>query len=228
MPVDFLPRRDAELLLWSNRFNAYIAALVDPSVIALSAAQVTAYAALNTAFDDAMTALEAVNSTSNVVTKNTARSALKANARALSRIIQACPDTTDTQRTDMGLSIPDSLPTPRPIPAYAPAIELLDIVGHTVKLRARDPMNPDRRGKPENVAGVRLWSYVGASAPASLDSWKIQGNSTRAMFEVAISASVPAGSMIWLTAQYFNARQEPGPAGEPMSLTIGGGVSMAA
>lgn len=226
--ADFLPAKDDALLAWSNNFNTYISGLADPAVIGITAQMVTDYGVLATAFAGAMTAVTASNSSANVQTKNTARTALIAGARTTVRMVQAFTGTTDTQRIEMQITVPDSEPTPRPVPAFAPVLSVVSVTGHTIKLRLRDAENPDRRGKADGAAGACIWSYVGEAAPGNIYDWKPQGSITRTIFDIALSSSVPAGSRVWLTAQWFNARQENGPASEPISTTIAGGVSLAA
>src|SRR5215472_13730287 len=100
--VNFLPAREAELVTWSTNFNTKITAT--PTTYGLTAAQATAYTALHNAFVTAFNAAnsDATNSRSSVVTKNSAKSALIANARQLAGIVQRYPGTTNAMRSDLG------------------------------------------------------------------------------------------------------------------------------
>src|SRR5687767_4906069 len=115
--TDFLPARESELAIWSANFSTRISA--NPTSYGLTAAQATAYATLHADFITAYNAATnaGTDSRSAIVTKNTAKFALIANARLLAGIVQRDPDTTNTQRSELGLTVKDADPSPIPPPA---------------------------------------------------------------------------------------------------------------
>ena len=69
-----------------------------------------------------------------------------------------------------------------------------------------------------------MFSFVGSAPPADIGQWVFQGSSTRTTFEVEFPATVPAGSQVFLCAFWFNPRSQSGPACQPISAYLAGGV----
>jgi hypothetical protein len=225
---DFLPARDAELVTWSTNFNTRVTAA--PTTYGLTAAQATAYDALHDAFVAAYNAAssDAGNSTSAIITKDDARAALKANARMLARIVQATPTVTNTQKSDLGLTVRDADPSPIPPPDAAPGLDVVSVSGNTVRIRLHDTANPTRRGRPDGVAGAAVFSYVGAAAPSDPGAWKFEGNTVKTTVDVVFPGATAPGAKVWFTAFWFNPRAQSGPACAPVGTNIQGGAAMAA
>src|SRR5438270_1215091 len=100
----FLPAPDALLLAWSANFSTLISA--GAVSYGLTVGQATAYAALHASYSTALAAVDPpIRNKAAVATKNTARTALKANARMLARIVEATPTVTNTQKVTLGLTV---------------------------------------------------------------------------------------------------------------------------
>jgi hypothetical protein len=227
--VSFLPVREAELVTWSTNFNTKINAT--PTAYGLTAPQGTAYTTLHTAFVNAYNAAnsDSTNSRSATVTKNTAKAALIANARLLAGIVQKYPGTTNTMRSDLGLTVRDTQPTPIPPPSTAPDIDIVSVSGNTVKLRLHDVNgSPSKRGKPAGVSGAAVFSFVGAAAPTDEGAWSFEGNASRTVVDVTFPPGTAPGAKVWFTAFWFNQRKQSGPASAPVGTNIPGGSAMAA
>lgn len=226
--ASFLPAREASLITWSNNFNTLITAT--PTAFGLVAAQATTFAALNAAWVAAYnTARNSLTrSPANIIAKNQAKHAMIVNARLLAGVIQKFPAITNTQRSELGLTVPN-VPSPIPPPATSPAMEITTVSAWTVNLRLHDSTSGSKRGKPAGVSGASLFSFVGATAPADIASWKFEGNTGRTKISVVFDSSNPPGAKVWLTAFWFNYRKQSGPACTPVSTNLqGGSVSMAA
>lgn len=222
----FLPSRDSELVTWSLNFSTRITAT--PTAFGLTAPQATAYGALHDAFVAAynVSSAEATNSTSAVLTKNTARTSLTANARMLAGIVQKYPAITDAQRADLGLNVKAS-PAPVPPPALAPDIDIVSVAGNTVRIKLHNSATL-HRAKPTGVKGAAVFSFVGPVAPSTEAAWTFQGNTTQTVIDVEFPAETPPGSKVWFTAFWFNPRAQSGPAASPVSTNVAGGSAMAA
>jgi len=94
---DYLPARDAELLLWVQNYSAKITAT--PTAYGLTSGDATLLASLTGDFDTRLSVATtpATRTAVSIQAKNTSRTALKARCRILARIITADPDTTDAQ-----------------------------------------------------------------------------------------------------------------------------------
>jgi len=229
----YLPTVEADLVNFSVNFNTRINAT--PTAFGLTAIQSAAYTVLH---DDFIAAYNLVTqdpvtrSTPNITAKNTAKNALindPNGIRDLVDVIQAYAGTTDEQRAQLLITIRDTTPTPAPIPSDPPDLSIVSTLGQNVKYRLRDSANPNSRGKPEGVAGAMFFYYVGETAPPTLDGWQSMGNFGKNVGSLAFSAAtVPPGSKVWLSAAWYNTRNQAGPLAEPLSFFLPGGLSQAA
>src|SRR5437660_2372 len=103
--TNFIPKREADLVVWSNNFNALVS--VNFLLYSVTSAQAATYTTLNTAWVAAFNAAnsDATRTPAAIVTKDAAKFSLIANARLLAGIIQKSPIVTNTQRAALGLTI---------------------------------------------------------------------------------------------------------------------------
>lgn len=222
----YLPRTDAGLLAWSANFSDLIVA--SPTDYGLTIEDATDYATLHTTYADAYAAAHGPGrGPAATQTKNTAKAALMQDARRLVRIIQAFPGTTNTMRVQLNITVPDE-PTPVPSPAYAPEMDMLPVVGRTVKIRVHNEQTLGHRGKPHGVKAVAVYSYVGENAPDDIHEWKAEALSSRPAVDIEFPPTLAPGTKVWLTAYWLNTKMESGPACQPQGVNLAGGVSKAA
>src|SRR5688572_21699552 len=115
--LTFPPRKDADLLAWSENFDTKINA--SAVTYGLTAIQASAYSVLHTDFSNkyALAINENTNSKANIGNKNSAKEALLfgvGGAWELVNIIQANPAMNDDLRRELQLRIPDRENTPAP------------------------------------------------------------------------------------------------------------------
>ena len=228
----YLPTREAELLTWAQGFSGFINA--GPEAYGLTIEEAAAYTATLTAFADAYaTANNAGTRTSaNIQAKNTAKTNLIAATRPLVNTIQAYPGTTDQMRADLRITIRDTTNTPVPVPESTPSLSVVAVSGQTIKvnLRAReeDGSPSERRARPTGVNGAAVYYATGEDYPQDIAGWTFKGNTSKTTFDITIPDSVPAGSKVYLTAQWFNTKSQTGPACPPVETSIARGLSQAA
>jgi hypothetical protein len=236
MPKGFLPNADVALLEWSANFAARLSESGES--YGISPAQAADYAAKNAAYAAAFytAAGPSTGTRTAVVAKNQARAALRAAARQLALIVKGQPSVTDAQRVELGLAPrPAGRPAPIGRPAAAPSLQVDAVTGRTVRLRLLDP-DSTRRGKPAGVLGAVLFSYAAPPAPprptpdgpppTDLRDWRFEGHTTRTILDLAFPADLPPGTQVWLTARWLSPRLQGGPAANPVSTHLGGGVAM--
>lgn len=225
--ASFLPDRDDELLAWSVNFSTRITAT--PTAFGLTAALATAYATVHSNYATALAACDpGERSKADVAAKNVARATLKAQASLLAKLVQGTASVTDSQKIELGLNV-RAEPTPRPAPAAPPTLAVKVVSGWTVSIKLSDSQDSGRRGKPADVIGASIFSYVGATPPTDISDWKFEGNTGRVKQNVVFDDTLAPGTKVWLTAFWFNGRKQSGPACAPVSTNLqGGSVSMAA
>ena len=228
MATTFPPDREAELVTWANNLGAKITS--SPTTYGLVAGQCTTYNTLLSAFVNSfnIAQADATRSPMNVALKDQAKANLVANIRLLGGIVQRFPATTNAMRLDLGLPVRVQR-APIPAPSSAPMVDVKSVAGRIASLRLIDAANPTRRGLPPGTIGASVFSFVGASAPADLASWKFEGNTGRTKFDISFPTTVASGATVWFTAYWFNPRKQTGPVSDPVSANLpGGSVSMAA
>ncbi len=226
--ANYLPTRESELVIWLNNFGSLITA--DAPGYGLTAEQATAYEAQKDAFvgvyqtaNDPMT-----RSPGNIEVKNTQKTALIALTRQLVKQIQGSPVIDNDKRRALGITVPDTEPTPIAPPSEMPVLEVTSVVGWTVNLRMHNGESTRRR-KPEDVTGAFVFAYVGETPPNDVDAWDFKGTSTRTEMVLEFPTTLPAGTKVWVTAAWVNAKLQTGPACTPVETQINyGGLSRAA
>ena len=108
-------------------------------------------------------------------------------------------------------------------------LEVIERMGTVVKVRLHDATG-ERRGKPDGVAGARIYSHIGPTAPVNVVDWKFEGQVTRtAEIPITFASETAPGTIVWFTACWYNPRGETGPGCAPVSTNIAGGeMEMAA
>jgi hypothetical protein len=228
MPRDWLNTKDTPLLAFTQQFSTKLTAT--PTAYNCTAGQATSLAGLLATFSTALAAAldPETRGRSTLAAKNTAKTALISEVRALAKQIQGSQNVTDQQRTDLGLPV-RAQPTPIPPPATAPTIDILSAVGRTVTLKLHDSTGAVKRGKPPFVNGACVYSFVGATPPDDATAWTFEGITSLVKFPVQFPTTVAAGAQVWFCAFWFNERKQNGPASDKVTINIpGGSVSIPA
>jgi hypothetical protein len=225
--ADYLPKREAELVNFSTNFNARANAL--NVAIGLTVAQCSAYTVLHDSFVASYNLVQGgENSTPNIVAKNQAKADLirgEGGIRELVRLIQAFPGTTDVQRAELLINIPDVEPSPVPVPAFAPSVSVVSSTGRTVRIALRDSQEPARRGRPLGVIGATVITCISEEEPTPSSNWRLQGNTGSMKMDITFPESTAAGTKVWIAASWFNPSKESGPMSTPLATHLPGGAA---
>jgi len=226
-----VPLKDSALVSFGSNFSTRITA--SPTTFNLVAADATQYATLLGAF---ISAYEAVTQARDAGTrskplttvKDLAKADLLPFARSLYGQVQADTAVGAADKELLGIVV-RTMPTPIPTPVDAPALDIVSVIGRTVKIRLHDATNHSRRGKPAFVKGAAIFSYVGAVPPSDPALFKFEGNTTLTDVTVNFPLTVAPGAQVWLTAMWFNERAQSGPGCTPISTNVqfGGGLMAA-
>ena len=228
MPKDFIPSTDAGKLAWTSNYATLVSA--GPIPLGLTAGIATLLATKQALFASTMAAAidPSTRGKATVFAKNAARKDLIAYCRLTARTISGNMSVTNATRLALGLTVPQAVIGPIPVPATAPDIDVVSVIGRTVKLRLHDSTSGTKRGKPAGVAGASVFSFVGAAAPSDSTLWEFEGNVTRTTFDVVFADSVASGAQVWFTAFWYNPRANKGPGSPAVGTNIQGGAAMAA
>lgn len=224
MAKDFIPNVDSELLAWAVSNSAKITAT--PLVFGLTAPIAVSYAAAVADFETKLAVVTDPQTKTRGATsaKNDSKRDLKAAAREWARTVNAFPSITNEQRIDLGLNPRTGEVSPINAPSEPPAMEVLGAIGRTLKVRVH-AINSERRGKPEHVQACVVMYFVGSQPPADITEWIYSGSSSRTVFDVEFPATVAAGAQVYLCAFWVSPRMQQGPACQPISAYLAGGVT---
>jgi len=146
--------------------------------------------------------------------------------RKLVDIIQVFPGTTNEMRTQIDITIRDTIPTKIAPPLTQPNVTITDVKDNTVYFFLRDSADPDKRSRPTGVASAKVITWIGDDPPTDFTEWnngtvvsRLDGCS------VAVPISTPALSKVWIRAQWMNAKNQTGPFGPAVWTNLSGGVA---
>lgn len=219
--ADYIPAPDAEFNAWQENFMAYAtanaAALgLDPvaDVAPLTAAQTT-WTGDYPGHVAAQNAAQAAR-----VSKDAARAGYVSLIRSVVRRLQASPDVDDSERSALGITVPDSDPTPSGPPTSRPivAVRCDQRLQHTVDFM--DETTPTRKAKPPGVLGAEIWVKVGDPPPIDPNTeLNFLGLDTRTPY-LAEFAGADGSKMAHYMLRWVNSTGEKGPWSETASATI--------
>jgi hypothetical protein len=219
---DYIPSTDTGKRDWSVNLAALLTG--DPAGFGISVPAAAAYqAVVDTYVTDLAAALNpSTRGPSTINTKNTSRTALVAASRQIVATLQG-NNLTPTQKTDLAIPQRDFTPTPIPAPTAVPTATIISVDGWTVDVQITTA-GSERRGLPDGVAGINIYSFQGDTPPADPAQWTYEGESSRSRFKISAPADLAAGSKIFYTFCFKSPRFQTGPACAGVPVVVGGGV----
>src|SRR5688500_6162459 len=188
-----IPTKDVSLVDWSTNTTARLTA--SPVTYGTTAAVATQYDGLHDAFVLAYNNLVAaraagVRSSPLASIKDSAKQALLDFARPLYKQIQANTAVTDAAKIELGVVVPDTEPSPQPVPSFAPKLIVEKVDGRLVTIRLADPANDTRKRMPAGCNGATVMSFVGATAPTNPALYKYEGSTSKVIVEILFPETV--------------------------------------
>jgi hypothetical protein len=223
MPADYIPQADAAFDAWLANFETFaLSNLVGLGLVAGDVAPVTAarvaWVAGYTSHVAAQNAAQAARQT-----KDAARQAVELAVRPLVRRLQASPSVDNAERAALGITVPDSAPTPAGPPTTRPVVRIDSSERQRHTLHFADAETPNRKARPPGVQGVEIWVHtaaVGTVAPVDPASYRFETLDTRTPHVIEFDP-VDAGKNAHYILRWVNTRGEKGPWSETATATIG-------
>ena len=221
MAADYIPGPDGDFNAWQANFVTYASAnaaalgldpLVDiPPLTAAQTTWTTDYAANTAAQAAAQAARQA---------KEAARGSLEGVIRPLVGVLQASADVDDTERAALGITVPDTKPTPVGPPTSRPVVtvDTSQRLQHTIAFQ--DELTPTSRAKPDGVRGAQVWVKIGDPAPVDPSELTFLATDTRSPY-VASFDGADANKVAHYMLRWESTRGDVGPWSETASATIG-------
>lgn len=220
MAKDYIPSNEEDFNEWQDNFMSVLATLL--AALGIPAGDFATVQGFQTSWVSryAVGREEADPTSAQRQAKRDARKAYVPVIRQMvKQYIQFNPATTNDMRISLGITVADTVKTPAAVPDRAPKINI-DKIAHSLhKLRMTDPDNPDTKKKPQGVRAMRVFRFIGTSAPTGINQYSLIGNPSRFLFNSSFDEA-DAGKKAWYIAQYENTRGETGPLSDAVSAVI--------
>ena len=240
MRKDYIPTGDAAFDGWLQNFDTQLQQ-IGPAV-GLPNSEVNAVKnATSTWATDYQAQIAARNAARAATeTKDESRDDTESLVRSVVRQLQANPQLTDAQRELLGITVPDTTPTPQS-PDYVLGITppLMDAdFSQRQQITAHfgtNPGNERENAKPEGIAGAKLWFRLiepqgrdektksMSNFLQSLDyqewgEWNFLADDTNSPYVHIIETAIPI--TLEYKAQWFDNSMRLGPLGDPVRVTV--------
>lgn len=221
--TNYIPTREPELVPWVNNLNEKLAD--EPGDYGQTADSIAPFVAAHGAFVAAYAKANdpSTRTSANIADKNTKKKAMLDAVRPLVQTIQNWPGMTNQKRDLLEIPVRDQDPTPIGPPEEMPILRVARVTGRVLDLEVRSVTpngNKETRRKPVGVRAVWLRTHVGENPPAVLDQWQFRGGSTKSNPQIVFGPEVAPGTPVWVTAQWVNPTDVPGPACAPVKAHI--------
>jgi len=213
----YLPRRDSELLPWSNNFTSIVTENAASWDIPIT--EVTNLQSKLSAFEFLVTQTKSPVRNSIIVSeKNEARKALIAAIRELVNFRLKNPVITDSQLVTLGLRPRDKTRKPCPVPVTYPELQIDRSVIRQLTVHYRDA-GSERKAKPAGVHGVEIrWSIL-STTPTHVDNLIVSSFCTKTPFALSFNED-ERGKWVYFCARWENKRGGKGPWSEIVGAVI--------
>jgi hypothetical protein len=227
MAGDYIPFSDADFSLWVNN---YVTTFQDITVqLGFLPADATALASKLTAFTTALGELATAQAAAKVAVtqKDQARAALESSVRSFTRRLQANPAVGPALKQQLGVTVPDTSPSPNLTPPASRPVAVVDTserLRHTIKFA--DAATPTSRAKPKGIKGCEIWVKIG-TPPSDITG----GGDPKDLTFVALDTATPylaeyastdGGKTAYYLLRWISTRDEKGPWSETVEATIVG------
>lgn len=217
------PQKEAELVPWSLNFLTVLSA--NMAACGASASQITQLTTNRTNFVNAWNVCQVPGTKTKpaVSTKNDLKRILQQNISGLAAVATNQMSMTNSLRQELGLPPRDEVVSPIPAPTDVCVAKILSVNGWTTEVQITTA-GSDRRGLPDDVAGINIYSFIGATPPSDPLLWTYEGESSRSRFKIAAAPETPVGTKIFYTFCFKSPRFQTGPACAGVPVIVGGGV----
>ena len=222
MPDDYIPQDKNERRKWLDNLDDQLENETED--IGVTAAQKTAFHALRLANDDDALAEETarIAHDGSVTKSNASDAAATGLARTLVGIVQVNPNTTDTMRRDLQITIAKTTRTPVKVPTTVPVCTVDVSVTREHTLNFRDSATPDSKKKPDGVRSAQIWMFISdGAAPVGDKDFTYLADDSKTPYTHDFPME-EVGKTAFYMLRWVNTKGEVGPWSQVYSATIAG------
>ena len=217
--MDFIPEKDADFNNWANSYVKDVK--INFAALGLTQLQATnldnAFAAWESGYTGHSAALAAADAALQI--KLSTNTALKTIIREYTKIIQANPAITNSQKAALGITVYKATRTPSPVPTTRPIADVDNRQRFEHIIHFFNEGSHKSKAKPEGVRGCEIWCKVGGTAPLDSSELKFLATDTKTPY-IARFEGTDAGKTVHYMLRWINTRSEVGPWSETISVTI--------
>lgn len=219
MTAPYIPAKDVDFLAWLDNFDDLTS--VNFATYGLSGGDAASITTVRTAYDTAYAAATnpATRTPVTIAAKDTAKATALATVRPLAQLIRNNPAVTDDDRVALGLTVPDTDPSPVPAPTTFPLLDLLAATPGQHQLQYRDSDTPTTKAKPDGAIAMELWQTIGVSPALSPVGSAFVGTITKAPFFISLDVG-DVGKYATYFGRWATRRGLTGPWSSPVSMTV--------
>jgi hypothetical protein len=219
MPTDYIPKQDAQALLWMQAFAAGIDG--NPATYFVSAADATAITNAVDAFAAALADATDPNQRTPVIvaTKDEARNAAEQLCRQFATLIKFNAGISNPDKIAIGVRPVNPNRDPIECPQTSPMVNIVAATPGSHTLRFADSMTPDSPAKPFGASELLLFVAVDDEAVADPSLAKFYGKFTKNPMAVGFSAG-ENGKQATYFARWAGRRGDMSPWSAPVSMAI--------
>jgi hypothetical protein len=221
MANDYIPDADGLFLSWEQNLLDYAGANL--VALGLVAGDLTAATALRGDWEIAYASATAAEAAFRqaVQLKREKRSAFEVELRMLVRRLQASAAVDNMERQALGITVPDSEPTPVGPPTSRPVLQADTSAPGRLTIGFADEGTPTKKAKPAGVSACLLQCKKGGAAPAGDGDWEFLAVDSGTPY-LAVFDSAEAGQAVWVRGCWINTKQEPGAWSNVLSTRVPG------
>lgn len=186
--MSYIPQSDADFNNWIVNFAAQLTA--DPTAVGETAATAAVMQADADAWEVAYQAATdpATRTAPTVAAKDNARFSAEQTSRPIAIRIRNNAAVTDAQRSDYGLTIPKTVPTPIPAPTSFPILGLRKATPGAQQLQYQDSDLGTGKAKPFGAVGIEIFRSVGTVAATDPAQATYYATATKSPFTTSFAA----------------------------------------
>lgn len=219
MTTPYIPAKDAQFLAWLDNFDDLTS--VNFAAYGLSGGEAASITTVRTDFDNAYATASnpATRTPVTVALKDTQKATALATVRPLAQKIRNNPAVSDMTRVALGLTVPDTAPSPIPAPTTFPLLDILRATPGQHWLQYRDSATPTTKAKPFGATQMELWSTIGTVAAPTPVAATFLGLVTKSPVSVVLNPG-DVGKVATYFARWSTQRGLVSPWSSGVSMTI--------
>lgn len=215
----YIPSRDADLGQWAANFSTLVSA--SPALYGLTAGDAATIATYVNAFTAALAVVNnpATKTKATVANKDGAKAAMLDIVRPYAITVRNNNGVSNSDKTALGLTLPDQTPSPIPAPVTAPLLNVIGATPGVHTLRYADANTPDKRSKPAGAIGLQLFVAIASGVINDPAVAPFRAFVTRQPYGINFNPA-DNGKIATYFARWQNRKGEVGPWSNAVSFTV--------